>query len=211
MGVSKPLASGCEIRREGRVSEDAEFLAAACDCRFPLDVICPQCFVEPLAPAVAAERAGESVDWAAIDRSWRLMSADSDVLLIEGVGGLLVPLDREHTVLDLAVAAGYPVLIVARAGLGTINHTLLTVNALRSAGVPIAGVVINGYPAESPGAAEETNPRAIERWGDVPVLCILPQADGPLRPQLTPDIHAAMETVDWEEEVASCEEERVDS
>ena len=197
VAVSKPLASGCPRMREGLVSEDAEFLAAACDCRFALNVICPQCFAEPLAPAVAAERAGETIDWEGIERSWRQMSGAADLMLIEGVGGLLVPLDHQHTVLDLARATGYPVLIVARPGLGTINHCLLTIAALRAADLPIAGVVINAYPAEAADVAEETNPRMIERFGQVPVLCLVPRAAEPLRPQLTPDIHAAIETVDW--------------
>ncbi len=197
VGVSKPIATGCVKRREGWISEDAEFLAAAGDVAFPLDVICPQRFIEPLAPALAAEREGRTIDWGAVQRALAIQSAAADVLLVEGVGGVMVPLDRENTVLDLARALGLPAVVVARAGLGTINHTLLTIAALRAGGVSVAGVVINGYPAEAPSIAEETNPRAIEKWGKAPVLCIVPRAGAPLRPQLTPDIHAAIETVDW--------------
>ncbi len=197
MAVSKPVATGCVRRREGLVSEDAEFLAAAGDVRFPLDLICPQCYVEPLAPAIAAERARQPLDWDAIDRSLRVMSAEADVLIVEGVGGVMVPLDRQTLVLDLAVRLGFPAVVVARAGLGTINHTLLTVQALKSAGVKVAGVVVNGYPADGGGVAEETNPSAIEQWGKTSVLCLVPAAKGALKPQLTPDIHAAIETVDW--------------
>lgn len=197
VAVSKPVATGCMRRREGMVSEDAEFLAAAGDVRFPLDLICPQCYAEPLAPAVAGERAKQPIDWEAIDRSITLMSAQSDVLIVEGVGGVMVPLDRQTLVLDLAARLGLPAIVVARAGLGTINHTLLTVHALKTAGVKVAGVVINGYPVEGGGVAEETNPGAIERWGRVPILCTVPAAGMQLKPQLTPDIHAAIETVDW--------------
>jgi len=197
VAASKPVATGCVHRREGLVSEDAEFLAAAGDVRFPLDLICPQRYVEPLAPAVAAERAKQPLDWDEISRSIRLMSAEADVLIVEGVGGIMVPLDRQKLVLDLAVELGLPAVVVARAGLGTINHTLLTVHALESAGVPLAGVVINGYPVDSAGVAEETNAQAIERWSGVPVLCTVPRGPEPLKPQLTPDIHAAIETVDW--------------
>lgn len=197
VGALKPVATGCVRRREGLVSEDAEFLAAAGDVAFPLDLICPVRLVEPLAPAIAAERSGETIEWDAVGRSIALMSREADVMIVEGVGGVMVPLDRQHTVLDLAEALGWPAVVVARAGLGTINHTLLTVAALRSRGVRVAGVVINGYPAERATVAEETNPRAIEKWGRVPVLCIVPKAEGALRPQLTPDIHAAVEPVDW--------------
>src|SRR5687768_5340892 len=80
VAVLKPAATGCVHRREGLASEDADFLAACADARFPLDIICPQRFAEPLAPAVAADRAGTPLDWDAIARSVRMMSAESDVM-----------------------------------------------------------------------------------------------------------------------------------
>jgi dethiobiotin synthetase len=198
VSVLKACATGCVRRREGLVSEDAEFLAHHANARFPLDVICPQCFVEPLAPAVAAERTAQPLDWSAIDRSIRAMAAESDVMIVEGVGGLMVPMDARHTFRDVASWLGAPAIVVARPSLGTINHTLLTLSVLREAKVPIIGVVINRYPADSAGAAEESNPRAIEKWGKVPVLCLVPEEklDGL---QLPPGIVAAIDTVDWEQ------------
>jgi dethiobiotin synthetase len=196
VAVCKPVATGCAHRREGLVSEDAEFLAACSDTPHPLDLICPIRYAEPLAPAIAAERAGEPLDWSAIDRSIRLMSRDSDVMIVEGVGGILVPMDEETTVLDFAVQLKLPAVIVARAGLGTINHTLLTIGALRAAGVRVAGVVINRYPADLVGIAEETNPRAIERWGKTNVLCLVPEENIVL-PNLPEGIVSAIDTVDW--------------
>jgi dethiobiotin synthetase len=196
IAVCKIAATGCEHRREGLVSEDAEYLAHWADASFPLDVICPQCFAEPLAPAIAAERAGTPLDWSAIQRSLNVMAAGSDVLIVEGVGGVMVPMDSKSTILDVAVWLKLPVVIVARASLGTINHTLLTVNALRSAGAHVAGVVINRYPAESPGLAEETNPRAIEKWGKVPVLCLAPD-ESFKSPALPGGVAAAIDNVDW--------------
>ncbi|MGD1277949.1 MAG: dethiobiotin synthase [Tepidisphaeraceae bacterium] len=197
VAVCKPIATGCVHRREGLVSEDAEFLAHHGDARFALNVICPQRFAEALAPAVAAERAGQTVDWTAIDRAIQMMSRQSDVMIVEGVGGVLVPLDPRHSVLDMIGWLGLPAVIVARPGLGTINHTLLTVSALRQANAPIAGVVVNQYPSETPGIAEETNPRAIERWGKVPVLCLAPRFSQFTPPFLPPDFLAAFENVDW--------------
>jgi len=199
VGVCKPVATGCDRRREGLVSEDAEFLASCADTRHPLDVVCPQRYVEPLAPAVAAERAGQPLDWAAIERSLRVMSRDADVMIVEGVGGIMVPLGERHTTLDLAAWLGLPAIIVARPGLGTINHTLLTAAALREGGVNVAGVVINRYPADTPGVAEETNPRAIERYGGVSILGIVPDDPGVGDPPraLTPDVLAALEPIDW--------------
>lgn len=197
VSVLKPCATGCVRRREGLVSEDAELLAHYADVRFPLDVICPQRYAEPLAPAVAAERAGKPLDWEAINRSISAMAAESDVMIVEGVGGVMVPMDSRHTFRDVAVWLGAPAVVVARPALGTINHTLLSVDALRLAGVSVAGVVMNRYPAENASVAEETNPRAIEKWGKVPVLCLVPD-EKISGLQLPPGVLAAIETVDWE-------------
>lgn len=197
VAVCKPIATGCAHRREGLVSEDAEFLAHHADAKFPLNTICPQRFAEPLAPAVAAERAKQPIEWNAIDSAIQSMSGQSDTLIVEGIGGVMVPIARKITVLDMIAWLGIPTVIVGRASLGTINHTLLTLQALRAAKIPIAGVVINRYPPETPGAAEETNPRAIEKWGNVPILCMVPQFKGPAIPQLPADVISAIEPVDW--------------
>ena len=203
VAVSKPVATGCVHRREGLVSEDAEFLASCADARFPLDIICPQRYREPLAPAVAADRAKQPLDWLAIDRSLQLMSRESDVIIVEGVGGILVPLDADHTTLDLAEWLAFPAVIVARANLGTINHTLLTIETLRRAAVPIAGVVINRYPADTPSTAEETNPRYIEKIGKVPILAIVPNEPTLKRPPLPQSITSPIDMVDWSRFAAS--------
>jgi dethiobiotin synthetase len=196
VAVLKPVATGCVHRREGLVSEDAEFLAACADASHPLDLIAPERYIEPLAPLVAAERASRPVDWTAIQRSIDLMARDSDILIVEGIGGVLVPIDEQHTVRDLASWLELPAVVAARSSLGTINHTLLTVESLRSADVKVAGIVVNRYPAENPSVAEETAPRVIEKWGRVPVLCILP--DEPVTDaHLPPGIVAAAGLVDW--------------
>jgi dethiobiotin synthetase len=200
VAVCKPCATGCVRRREGLVSEDAEFLAHAGDVPHPLDLVCPQCYAEPLAPAIAADRAGRPLDWEAIDRAIKIMSRDSDVMVVEGVGGVMVPMDARHTFLDVAAWLKAPAVIVARPGLGTINHTLLTINALRSRGVKVAGIIINRYPTDTPGTAEETNPRAIEKWGRTSILCVVPESTMPADQALQP-IPGAMATaiapVDW--------------
>lgn len=196
VGVCKPAATGCKRVREGLVSEDAEFLAHCADAAAPLDVICPQRYAEPLAPAVAAERAGRPLDWEAVQRAIDEIAAQSDVLIVEGVGGVMVPMDARHTVRDMVGWLGLPAVVVARPGLGTINHTLLTVQALREARLPVAGVVINRYPPDGASVAEETNLRAIERWGKVPLLTVVPdEAFDP--PMLPHGIVAAIDRVDW--------------
>src|SRR5207253_11439169 len=139
----------------------------------------------------------ETIDRPAIQRSFDTIESARDILLVEGVGGILVPLEREQTVLDLACWLKFPTVIVARANLGTINHTLLTAAALRDAEVPIAGVVINQYPAESAGVAEETNPRAIERYGKLSILAIVPSTGAAIGLTLPQDIIAPIAAVDW--------------
>ena len=196
VGVLKPVATGCVRRREGLVSEDAEFLAHCADTAFPLDLVCPQTYVEPLAPAVAAERARQPLDWSAIQRSIDLMSPESDVLIVEGIGGLRVPMDETCDFRDVASWLGSPVVIVARPGLGTINHTLLTIESLRAKNIPVAGVVINRYIPDPASIAEETNPRVIEKRGKTSILCIVPD-ENPEGIKLPPGIVAAVETVDW--------------
>jgi|SRR6185437_14186258 len=196
VGVCKPVASGCKHVREGLVSEDAEFLAHCADADAPLDIICPQRFAEPLAPAIAAERAGRPLDWEAIDRALREISSQSDVMIVEGVGGVMVPMDGKFLVRDVIQWLGLPAVVVARPGLGTINHTLLTLTALREAKIPIAGVVINRYPADNAGIAEETNLRLIEKWAKAPLLTVVP--DEAIKPPMLPGgIVAAMQRVEW--------------
>jgi dethiobiotin synthetase len=109
----------------------------------------------------------------------------------------MVPLDQRHTVLDLMRWLRLPVVVVARAGLGTINHTLLTLHTLRDANISVAGIVINRYPAENASVAEETNPRVIEKLGKVPILCIVPE-EKVSDAKLPPGIISAVEPVDWE-------------
>jgi dethiobiotin synthetase len=197
VGVCKPLATGCVRRREGLVSEDAEFLAHHADSKFPLNTICPQRFVEPLAPAIAADRAGHRIEWSAIDLALRTMCAESEVMIVEGVGGIMAPVDRKLTGLDMAGWLGLPTVVVAAPWLGTINHTLLTLRALRSEKIPVAGVVINRFPPETPGVAEETNPAAIEKWGKVHVLCLVPEFQDEAIPKLPPEVVTSIDIVDW--------------
>jgi dethiobiotin synthetase len=171
-------------------------LSHAAGDRFPLEVVCPIRYVEPLAPAVAADRAGIPLDWSLLQQSLDTLQSQSDVLIVEGVGGVMVPMDDRYTVLDVATWLGLPTIVVSRPGLGAINHTLLTVNALRQAAVRLAGVVINRYGGDPTDIAEQTNPAAIRRWGDVVIRCILP--DIQISPPIAPDrLVAAIASVDW--------------
>ena len=177
VGLYKPACSGAEVFHGEPVWGDVEALRNALD-REALgdeltdDLICPQRFRAPLAPPVAAAFEGRTVDAALLTAGARVWAGRCEVLLVEGAGGLLCPLAEDVTVLDVAAELGYPLLIVARAGLGTVNHTLLTIAAAQTRGVPVAGVVLNEIDRPEPQA--KNNAAMIERFGGVPVLGVVP-------------------------------------
>jgi dethiobiotin synthetase len=117
---------------------------------------------EPLAPAVAAERAGVTLNPDDIEARIRRLREDGYAVVVEGAGGVMVPLSWGYTVLDLAQACDLDAVVVARAGLGTLNHVAMTVMILRSHQIPIRGIVLNGRSA-APDLAESTNPAILSR------------------------------------------------
>jgi dethiobiotin synthetase len=157
----KPVVTGLD-EPPGEWPHDHVLLAGATG-QTPEDVA-PYRFGPPVSPHYAAELAGERIEPARI-----LAAAGRHARLVcEGVGGLMVPITTGYLVRDLAVDLGLPLLIAARTGLGTINHTLLTVEAARAAGLSVAGVVMTPWPAE-PEPIEHSNRETIERLGGVSV------------------------------------------
>jgi dethiobiotin synthetase len=152
---------------------DAERLRAASGGVEPLEVVCPYSFAAPLAPAVAARVEGRAVSFARVLAAARAIAARHEAIVVEGAGGLLVPLTDRETYADLAAALALPVLVVARAGLGTVNHTALTVEALRRRGLAIAGIVLNRTaPADDPSVPY--NGAEIARITGIAPLATLP-------------------------------------
>ncbi|MDQ6834615.1 MAG: dethiobiotin synthase [Actinomycetota bacterium] len=127
----------------------------------------------PVSPHLAAELAGRPLELGPLVSSIRALQAAETALVVEGVGGLLVPLSARASVRDLARELGLPVLVAARPGLGTINHTLLTLEAARAAGLSVAAVVLTPWPAE-PSAMELSNRSTIESLGQVEVGVLAP-------------------------------------
>jgi dethiobiotin synthetase len=117
---------------------------------------------EALAPAIAAERAGAALDPDAIEARIGQLRREGYAVVVEGAGGVMVPLTWEYTVLDLAQACDLDAVVVARAGLGTLNHAAMTVMMLRSRQIPIRGIVLNGR-TDTADLAESTNPAALSR------------------------------------------------
>jgi dethiobiotin synthetase len=179
VGALKPVATGASRIGEDWHSEDGAALIEALGGGVDLRRVVPILYEEPLAPCVAARRAGTPLLQADLLRevasALEWWSTQADLMLVEGVGGLLCPLAEGTTVADLAIALDYPLLIVARRGLGTLNHTLLTVEAAQSRGLRVAGVVLNGAEPTQAPIAEATNPDELSRrLGTVPLLLDLP-------------------------------------
>ncbi len=177
VGVLKPVTSGGVERAGILVSEDAELLKQASGCASPDDDIAPYVLRRPIAPSEAARHDGVTVRYERIKEAFDRLSTRHGFLIVEGAGGLLVPLAEDLMTADLARRLQLPLLIVARPDLGTVNHTLLTCECARSRGIGILGIVINGQP-EQPGEAESYAPRIIERLSGVPVLDVLPRSSG---------------------------------
>jgi dethiobiotin synthetase len=137
--------------------------------------IAPYRYAPAVSPHLAAEVAGEPIDPDRLRGAALAAAQGSDLLICEGVGGFLVPLRSDYLVRDLARDLGLPVVIVASPGLGTINHTLLTVEAVRSAGLEVAQVVLNPWP-EAPSLLELSNRETIAELGSVEVE-MLPYLD----------------------------------
>lgn len=178
VGVHKPACSGSQLSESQTAHwPDLDCLSAAVGHRFPLDRICPQRFHAPLAPPIAAREEGRHVSWENLRSGADWWVGSVDILLIEGVGGLLCPLTEEKSVADLAVVLGFPLLIVAHLGLGTINHTLLTIEAARARGLSIAGIVLNQTQAGNVDPSTKSNAQEIARRSCVPVVGIVGYAE----------------------------------
>lgn len=175
VGVTKPLESG--VADPAYLGEDGELLRWASQSEDADDSICPYRLREPLAPSLAARREGVHIDWSYVLDVIRCKHERSGFSLVEGAGGLLVPLAGTRLVADLAGDLDWPLLVVARAGLGTINHTLLTLESARARGLQVAGWVVSGVPPAA-DVAERHAAEEIARLTDVPCWGVLPQVDG---------------------------------
>jgi dethiobiotin synthetase len=172
----KPVLTGLEDDPPAPWPADDALLAGLSGMRS--EQVAPLRFDPPASPHLAAELAGTELDPAAIVSAVSELSANGEhTVLVEGVGGLLVPLRHDYLVRDLACELGLPLVIAARPGLGTINHTLLTLEAARSVGLSVAAVVLSGWPDE-PSTLERSNRDTIATIGAVEVFT-LPVLSGP--------------------------------
>ncbi len=175
----KPVASGCESSPSGLVNADARRLQAQGSLREPYEQVNPYAFAPPIAPHLAAASAGVSIQIAVIERAYKVLADQADAVVVEGVGGWLVPINAHQTMADVAVALGLPVIIVVAIRLGCLNHALLTAGAVRRAGLDIAGWVANRIDPACLNPADIV--QALGGWIDAPLLAdVAYQSDGRL-------------------------------
>jgi dethiobiotin synthetase len=173
VGVIKPCESGCAENDGSLVPADAVFLRDMAGCDDGLEAVCPYRLRTALAPGVAAQREGIVIDPERIQEVFAAACRRHDIVLVEGAGGLLVPVTDILLTIDLVKMLALPLIIVGRLSLGAINHMLLTVREAQRAGVAVAGIILN-QTAQEQGLAEQTNPEVICRFTDAPLLGIMP-------------------------------------
>jgi len=189
--VCKPVAAGAR-KIDGRwVSDDTIQLALAAGNDADWDEVTPWVWPEPSAPPVAARHAGAAVTLGEIVEAVRRRARPDHLLLVEGIGGLLCPLTDTETVAELAQMLGLPLVVVARRSLGTLNHTLLTLDAAARRGLRVAGVVVNETTPPR-GFADETNVDELRRRIRAPILAVVPH-----QPRPPIDALPALAAVDW--------------
>lgn len=175
VGAYKPACSGAIHDSRGQtIWEDLERLSAAINVPAAIDDICPQRFLAPLAPPIAARTEQRPVNEPLLQAGGEVWRHRVDLLLIEGAGGLLCPLTDNSTMAELARSFGVPVLIVARPGLGTINHTLMTIEVARQRSLQIAGVIFCETSPQPDDASRVNNGEEITRRSGVPILGTIP-------------------------------------
>lgn len=176
VGIMKPVTSGCSIHDDRLVSDDAELLAWGAGLSAVTEDNAPYLLKAPLAPSEAAKREGVRIDFTRIRESYQRLADRHDFVIVEGAGGLMVPLAGGLLVADLIMTLQLPALVVTRPGLGTINHTLLTTFAAKQMGIIVAGILINSYP-EEPDEAESYAPHLLGSLAGAPILGVFPKID----------------------------------
>jgi dethiobiotin synthetase len=189
VGVMKPIATGCRPRklpmtppmarlaRMGGnkqtpmlISDDVKYLIKATGIKDPIDLVNPICLKLPLAPSLAAKLSGTNINLPKVFSAYKALKARHEIMLVEGIGGLMVPIKGKYLVTDLVKAMKLPLVIVTRPSLGTINHTLLTIKYARDYGLKVLGFIINYHDNFKKGLAEKYAGKTISELSGI--LCL---------------------------------------
>lgn len=194
----KPVQTGVKL---GDLASDSHRLWMGSGCAQAETEIATITLPDPVAPWVAAGRVGTKIDYEALVEEGRRRMSQANYLIVEGAGGLAVPLTGHKLIGHLAQELDLPVVLIARTGLGTVNHTLLTLSYAKMLGVRVAGVILNGYKDRLDRSLHE-NVLMIEQFGEVPVIGKLPW--------FPCDANELVEWINWREQWANLIEEHVD-
>jgi dethiobiotin synthetase len=175
----KPVATGCRLDAHDRANEDVAALTAASNISVPIDLINPYCFEPAIAPHLAAQQAGSSISLTRIRQCYLSLASRADRVVVEGAGGLLVPLSPREDWGDLVRFLDLSVVLVVGMRLGCLNHALLTAEAIRSRGLPFAGWVANRIDSAMPFF--EDNLETLRQKLAAPLIAIVPFAPGSAR------------------------------
>jgi len=193
VGAYKPAVSGSRTEPTGPIWDDVSQLQTALGAPVPAEKIAPQRFHAPLSPPAAARLEGVQVDPQLLRTGINYWEGRADIVVVEGAGGILSPITDSETIADLARDLGFPLIVVARLGLGTINHTLLTLEAARNRGLSVAGIVLNqSLPPDPADLSPATNPADLQHLCDVPIVAIVPHTTTPGLLHNSP-----LSTIDW--------------
>ena len=174
VGVMKPIETGVDPECSSSANSDAKFLIEVTGVQDALEDVCPYRLKTPASPYQAAKIEGKELYLEKILERFRALQSKHSMMLVEGIGGLLVPITRRYNVTDLALQMNLPLIIVSRIQIGILNHTLLTINAARQHGLKVAGVILNPVHEGELDTIEEDQGSLIEELSDTPILGTCP-------------------------------------
>lgn len=174
VGVMKPIETGVDPECSSSANSDAKFLMEVTGVQDPLEDVCPYRLKPSASPYQAARIEGKELDPEKILKRFRTLQSKHSMMLVEGIGGLLVPITSRVNVADLALQMGLPLIIVSRVQIGTLNHTLLTINAARQHGLQVKGVILNSSDDSEWDVIEAEQGSLMEKFSDTPILGTCP-------------------------------------
>ena len=174
VGVMKPIETGVDPECSSSANSDAKFLIEVTGVQDALEDVCPYRLKTPASPYQAAKIEGKELYLEKILERFRALQSKHSMMLVEGIGGLLVPIAQRYNVTDLALQMDLPLIIVSRIQIGTLNHTLLTINAARQHGLKVAGVILNPVHEGELDTIEEEQGSLIEEFSDTLILGTCP-------------------------------------
>ena len=174
VGVMKPIETGVDPECSSSANSDAKFLMEVTGVQDSLEKVCPYRLKTSASPYQAARIEGKELDPTQILENFHALQSKHSMMLVEGIGGLLVPITHRYNVADLALQMGLPLIIVSRLQLGTLNHTLLTINAAQQHGLKVKGVILNPTDEGELDTIAQEQGSLVEEFSDTPVLGTCP-------------------------------------